>query len=265
MIGSRSLLLAAALACACVSLVDPGAAAAQSFANDSAWLASKGFWQRMPDALLHGDREAVRGWNVRRLTDIADVLPRIEVRTVANERVLLLHATPEWRDDRSDEGCPITVYINGGRLHPTDGQTPSLRAIERVLSARDLAGVELYEGVLAPVGEGDLCATLLLWSRRVRGRLNEEFAGRLRGRATWLPDSVPAGGIAMTLNPGARRQDTDSGGWFDFGALPPGRYEITAEAPDGATWTGQLMVRAFAIAQIAIEVIRREEEEEGAW
>jgi hypothetical protein len=51
-------------------------------------------------------------------------------------------------------------------------------------------------------------------------------------------------------------QKTDSGGWFELGALVPGRYRITATTPTGETWSDEMFIRAFAIAMIEIEVER---------
>lgn len=238
-------------------------ASAEAAAQEADWLASTGFPQRAEVALLHADRDSLRALRRRDVSGLVATVPRIELRAgIGDDRHFALHATDVWRDDPEDTFCVLTVYLNGGRIYPADGRAATVRAVDRAIDLRDVDGLEVHATETAPVGDGT-CGAVLLWSRRARRDVDEPFEGQLRGRAMWLPDDAPAGGIEMTLIPGGRVQATDSGGWFDFGGLTAGIYEITATAPDGASWTDRVLVRAFAISQIAIEVTRREEAD--AW
>lgn len=248
-----------AIALLAATTLAPATAAGQ----EADWLASTGFPQRAELALLHVDRDSLRALRRRDVSGLVERVTRIELRAGAgDDRHFALHAADAWRDDPDDTFCIMAVYLNGGRIHPADGRPATVRAVDRAINLRDVDGLEVHATETAPVGDGT-CGAILLWSRRARRDVDEPFEGQLRGRAMWVPDDAPAGGIEMALSPGGRHQATDSGGWFDFGGLTAGMYEITATAPDGASWTGRVLVRAFAISQIAIEVTRREEA--GAW
>lgn len=245
----RRLTMAATLA-----LLLPAGLSGQDFDPDSAWLAVRGFWQRAPDALLHADADSIRELGSRRLSGILDALDRIETRVLEGNRYLVLHSSDQWESDPEDAPCVLAIYLNGGRLIESRGGTATMATADRTIDVRALQGIELYPAITSPVGDGT-CGAVLAWSRRMVSRVDEDFVGHFRGRAMRVPEGVPAGGIDIVLEPGGRSQKTSSAGWFDFGAVLPGRYTITASAGE-ASWTGDVVVRAFAISQIVIEVER---------
>jgi len=171
--------------------------------------------------------------------------------------VLVLHEAPDWRQNPEDAGCVLPVYLNGGLVQRGGARVQGL-AVDRAVRVRSLTGLELHAAESSPAGDLQMCGSLLLWSFDLTRSVNEEFTGRLRGRALWTPGGQPAGGIDIALEPVGLRQTTDSGGWFELGALLPGRYRITATTPTGETWSDEIFIRAFAIATIEIEVERQE-------
>jgi hypothetical protein len=88
------------------------------------------------------------------------------------------------------------------------------------------------------------------------GGAAEDFVGHLRGRALIMPGERPAGGIDIRVEPGGHTQKTSSAGWFDFGSVVPGRYELTASTA-GETTTSIIVVRAYTIAQFVVELQQR--------
>lgn len=252
----RRVALAGCLAAAVLVSGRPTAASAQDFATDSAWLASKGFFHRAPGALLHADRDSIRRLDGNDVSDLLRAVAEIEIRQAASgERHARLHAEQTWRAEPADTGCMIAFYLNGGRMRQATGDADA-RAVDRAVRVRSLDGLEVHGPATSPIGEADVCGSVLLWSRSLARRVDEEFTGRLRGRALWIPGDAPAGGIEIALDPGPHRQRTDSGGWFEFGGLAPGVYQLSATSPSGATWSEALIIRAFAITQVEIEVER---------
>jgi hypothetical protein len=226
---------------------------------DSVWLASKGFFQRGEDAVLFLDKASIRALRRGNVSELLRDVPRVEIRqTVSGERLAVLHEDPEWRQHPDDDaGCVLSVYLNGGLVRRGGARGTGL-AVDRAVRVRSLTGLELHGAESTPAGDLQSCGSLLLWSFDLTRTVDEEFTGRLRGRAMWSPGGQPAGGIDIALEPAGLRQKTDSGGWFELGALIPGRYRITATTPTGETWSDEMLIRAFAISMIEIEVERRE-------
>lgn len=237
-----------------VVLLVPGAAMAQRFESDSAWLASKGFHGRGDYALVHLDGDAIRATRERMVSGVIASLPRLESRETALGMRFVLHETDAWRTMPADTGCTMEVFLNGGRI--IWGAERGSQSIDRVVRARDLDGLEVHERALSPVEPGLACGSVLLWSALERRQVDEEFTGVLRARAILLPDETPVAGIHMLLEPGGLEQTTDSGGWASFGSVVPGRYQLEARVASGESWRGEVWVRAFAISQVAIEVER---------
>jgi hypothetical protein len=243
-------------AAACALLLASAPAAGQE--ADSIWLATKGFFQREADAVVYLDKAAIRALRRNKVSELLQDIPRLEIRqTPTGERVPVLHQDPDWRQNPDDAGCVMPVYLNGGLVQRGGARVQGL-AVDRAVRLRSLTGLELHAAESSPVGDRQMCGSLLLWSYDLTRTVNEEFTGRLRGRAQWAPGGQPAGGIDVALEPGGLRQTTDSGGWFELGALVPGRYRLTATTPTGATWSDEIFIRAFAIATIEIEVERQE-------
>lgn len=237
----------------------PAVASGQTWETDSAWLASKGFQQRAPDALLHAGRDSIRAVRGRSIEEVLTDLPQIRLgQGSGSDRPFLM-----TDEAGQGTGCVLLVYLNGARVYGPGAGPATARAVERAVRLRDLDAIEVHSAETSPVGGEDSCGSALLWSRRMSRDVDVEFTGWLRGRSFRGGTDRPTGDVEITLEPGGHRQTTDSGGWFDFGAVPPGRYRITARTQDGAVWSGILVLKAFAISQVEIEV--RGTEEIGSW
>ncbi len=242
-----------------IALAIGGASAeahAQGFDSDSAWLGSKGFYHRAAGAVVHADRRAIEERRERSVTALLESFDRIEVRPGAGGgRAFVLHDSAGWEDRPDATGCTLAIYINGGRLRQPNDMAAG-RAVDRAVQVRSLDALEIHDKATSPTADPDACGAVLLWSYSLSRSVDHDFTGRLRGRAHYVPDNVPAGGIEVRLEPGGLVQRTDSGGWFEFGRLAAGLYQITATSPSGATWSERLLIRAFAISQIEIDVER---------
>lgn len=237
---------------ACLGLLlSPAAATGQG--QDSVWLATKGFWQRAPDALLHADARGIRDFDTRRLREVLEALPRVEVRELEGDRYFVLHASEDWTEPEASAPCVLTFWLNGGPVTSSRGRPADVSVAERTLDLRRLDGLEVYATEASPIGAEGTCGSVLGWSRRISTPALEDFVGHLRGRAMLMPDNRPAGGIEIRVEPGGHTQKTSSAGWFDFGAVLPGRYELTASAAGDST-TSVIVVRAYAISQFVVEI-----------
>ena len=220
---------------------------------DSVWLAERGFHTRAASqpALVHRDTEGLRELRGARVTQmIAASHDRLEVRSSAARRtVIVLHADEDWRRT-GDPGCELAIILNGRRVREAGVRAAS---IDNIMRRTDLVGLEIYDAESSPAGETD-CGAVLLWAWSLRGDVDDEFSGQLRGRVLRQPGDRPLPGVAVVVEPGGLAQETDSSGRFDFGGLPAAIYHLTATTESGATWSTRIFLRAYAIADIVIEV-----------
>lgn len=220
---------------------------------DSVWLAARGFFVRGENgyALAHLDASEVRRLRGSRLTQvIAATLPRLEVRPDAARRTtIFLHPDADWQSGQ--EGCELSMFLNGRLVQQVGARTGG---IDRTVRRSDVDAIEVYEGDVAPVGHPEGCGAVLIWAYRMRNSVDDEFSGQLRGRVVQQPGAEPVAGVRVVIEPGGQEQTTDSSGRFDFGAMPAAVYTLTAFTPQGPSWSTTIGLRAFAIAQIDIEV-----------
>lgn len=236
---SRCVLVAASV------LAEGSALAAQ--ASDSAWLASKGFYLRRAEALLHHDRAGLLRRRGQPFSRVVAEAPGVRARRTTDGLVRIRFAPEPGAVE-----CEPEIHVNGSRMEQRLAAADL--SLDQLIRVYDLDGIEVFDADHAPLGDGTGCAVILAWSFRAADRRDPEFTGVLRGQALRGDGAGAVGDIEVVLEPGGWRQRTGSDGRFDFGALPPANYRVTATAPGGEAWTAEVRVRAYSASEILITI-----------
>ena len=64
--------------------------------------------------------------------------------------------------------------------------------------------------------------------------------------------------MELRLRPGGKEARLDDQGRFDFGSLPPALYFLDTSIPAWGTWSMRVELRAYATANVVIEVYPRQ-------
>lgn len=227
----------------------------------TAWLGARGVLLRRAAgrALLHQTRRDLRLQSGETVRDVLRLTPGVRVRRLVDGggHVLL---EPSPLPDGGE--CRVSVFLNGsevefgtvfwtGVLSTQHAQRP-LR-FDDLLLLEDVDAIELYGPEEMPVAS-DGCGALLLWSESIRGKVDELFVGSLRGAAIHTRTGRPVSGVRVRLMPSGITAVTDDNGRFELVDLVPGEYEIVAEAPGFAPWSGGITVRAYGVVTVELRM-----------
>jgi len=119
-----------------------------------------------------------------------------------------------------------------------------------------VTAIEVFDGPSVPVGPEASCGAVVIWAMPLRHPEDPDFTGNLRGRVVGL-DGILPDSVELRLRPGGNEARLDDQGRFDFGSLPPALYFLDTGIPDWGTWSTRVELRAYATADVVIEVIRR--------
>jgi hypothetical protein len=223
--------------------------AAQSAGPDSLWLASKSFFTRhaQGDALLSLTRADIFRIRPDGLTDLLRRAPAVRVRRTASRDDIVL----ERPAGTGDAACTVEIWLNAHLVEA--GPTGRALRVDQLIHATQIDGLELHEREAGPLAT-EACATLLIWSARLRNATDGELTGALRGRVVNAYTNAPVADVRITLSPGGAAVATDRDGRFAFDSLPAGRYEIIAELGGRERYRDTVRVRAFGVVMVDLRI-----------
>lgn len=210
------------------------------------WLTSKAFFVRQDsgDALLSLTRSQFGG--AKLLSQVVSRAPGAWIEWERGERpILRLEAADGGKGD-----CTVSIYLNGGRTASRRGH--ERLSIDDVLPLRAVDALELYGRETGPLADPRDCASLLVWSFRLRNEIDEPFHGSVTGHALAEDTGQPMPGVVITLQPDGRRVVTDTTGVFAFEGLVPKAYTLLAALQDTVTWKRSIYVHAGDMIEIEI-------------
>jgi hypothetical protein len=228
------------------------------------WLAARGFAGRGHDgrARAHLTHEQLRLKHYRNLTELLRNVPGLRVRQLVDEGSELVFDP----DPRTGEGyCKVSVYLNGSNVEYgrfTASRNDRNESISRPMRFDDLVrmdaidGLELYGPDDNPVAADGTCGTLMIWSARLRGAVDEHFTGDVRGTAIDEATGEFLAGVRVALEGTGLAATTDSNGTFVLRSVLPGRYTVTAQYPQARPWQTAIEVRAYGVVEVALRVQR---------
>ncbi len=223
--------------------------------EEAAWLDSIGFDLRRSHSLLHRTTREILDLGYDSLPELLAEVPRLEVRRRQDGKTeLRLHPTVVRapRPD-PDPSCPMDVYLNGSLVRQRISGDWEM-SLHRLIAPRFLTGVEVFEGARAPVGDPAGCGAILLWVSRLREAEDPSFTGVVTGRVTGLSEDAFREEVRVRLEPLGAQVGVDDNGFFDFGAVPPGRYTAEADIPAWGVWSTVVDVRLHATTRVEIDV-----------
>jgi len=227
-----------------------------------AWLAQRGFTLRAAEgkAMLHATRDQLRQQSSRNLNELLGRVPGVRVRRLVDAgSQLLLEPSPL----PGGAPCRVAIYLNGshvelGRFNWT-GENWNQRGsrpvrFDDLVTMSQIDGLELFGPEQNPVASDTTCGALLIWSSVLRPRVDEDFAGTIRGRAVNDQTGAALPGVRVSIRPAGRTTETDAQGRFELAGLTPGDYELRAEFAGAASWLSTVTVQAYGHVELELRL-----------
>ncbi|HZD03309.1 MAG TPA: carboxypeptidase-like regulatory domain-containing protein, partial [Longimicrobiales bacterium] len=249
----------------------PPVAAGALAPADSIWLASKGFWLRGDETLLHETRREIAAEpGDTTLSQVVARAPGVEALLMASGGRELRLRPPDAAP--STEACRLDVYWNGRlarqrepsravrsrprpTVRPSRARTWSASGLDLdgLVPVAGLTGIEVFEAAEAPVETSGGCGAVLLWMRGEALGDDPPFTGTLEGRVTCAAGG-PLVSAPVTVEPGDTHLVTDGDGFFRIEDLSAAHYRVDVEVPVWGRWSTRVGLRAGSTARVEAEV-----------